>query len=134
MPQSMADRDELIMDVVAYPTVAGGPAEAMLPEDLGRYRNRLKIGGIKLMLDGSPQGKTAYLTKPYLVPPLGQTADYRGYPAYAENELNGQVKHFLDAGIPILAHANGDAAADMLIRAVELAAPCATINWIVWPP
>ena len=44
------------------------------------------------MLDGSPQGKTAYLTKPYLVPPPGQTADYRGYPAYAENELNGQVK------------------------------------------
>ena len=121
--QSMADRDELIMDVVAYPTVAGSPAEVLLPEDLGRYRNRLKIGGIKLMLDGSPQGKTAYLTKPYLVPPLGQTADYRGYPAYAENELNGQVKHFLDAGIPILAHANGDAAADMLIRAVELAAP-----------
>lgn len=121
--QSMADRDELIMDVVAYPTVAGSPAEAILPEHLGRYRNRLKIGGIKLMLDGSPQGKTAYLTKPYLVPPLGQTADYRGYPAYAETELNGQVKHFLDAGIPILAHANGDAAADMLIRAVELAAP-----------
>ncbi len=121
--QSMADRDELIMDVVAYPTVAGGPADALMHEDLGRYRNRLKIGGIKLMLDGSPQGKTAYLTKPYLVPPLGQTADYRGYPAYAETELNGQVKHFLDAGIPILAHANGDAAADMLIRAVELAAP-----------
>ena len=52
-----------------------------LPEaPVGVYVNRLKLGGVKLILDGSPQGKTAYLSKPYLVPPPGKPADFRGYP------------------------------------------------------
>ena len=37
-------------------------------------------GGVKISADGSPQGKTAYVTKPYLVPPPGQPKDYRAYP------------------------------------------------------
>jgi predicted amidohydrolase YtcJ len=36
-----------------------------------RYGNHLKLGGFKFSDDGSPQGKTAWLTQPYLVPPEG---------------------------------------------------------------
>jgi predicted amidohydrolase YtcJ len=48
--------------------------KTMLPGYHGRtYEGRFRIGGIKLTLDGSPQGKTAWLAKPYLVPPAGST-------------------------------------------------------------
>ena len=116
-----AERGRLILDVVAYP--AGRNLE---PEQgdtsFGSYRKRLKVGGVKLMLDGSPQGKTAYLTEPYLVPPEGQGRDYRGYPAMPQAEVDALVARFLTRGIQILAHANGDAAADQLIHAVTSSA------------
>ena len=32
----------------------------------GKYDNRLKIGGVKITIDGSPQGRTAFFTTPYL--------------------------------------------------------------------
>ncbi len=35
------------------------------------YRNGLRIGGVKLTLGASPQGRTAWLSQPYLKPPEG---------------------------------------------------------------
>lgn len=113
----------LVMDVVAYPVGMVEPARVARDHAFGSYEHRLKIGGIKLFLDGSPQGKTAYLTKPYHVPPHGQAASYRGYPTIPQPAVDALVKAYLDARIPILAHANGDAAADMLIDAVAAADP-----------
>ncbi len=112
-----AERGRLILDVVAYP--AGRNLDLEHGDiAFGDYRNRLKVGGVKLMLDGSPQGKTAYLTEPYHVPPEGQAEGYRGYPAMPQADVDGLVARFLSRGIQILAHANGDAAADQLIHAV----------------
>ena len=34
-------------------------------ENFKKYKNNLKIGGYKIFLDGSPQGKTAWISKPY---------------------------------------------------------------------
>lgn len=115
--QAAAAADVLTMDVVAFPITR--KAEP-LPEAwaVGEYNKRFKVGGVKLMLDGSPQGKTAFLSKPYAVPPKGQNAEYRGYPAMPMPQVQSLVSYYLGAGIPILAHANGDAAGDMLIQAV----------------
>lgn len=121
--QAIAQRNALTMDVIVYPVARNEPEIPVDIQRLGRYHNRLKLGGIKMILDGSPQGKTAFLTQPYLVPPAGQSAEYRGYPTFSDEIVRTQIKRFLDAGVPILAHANGDAAADMLIDAVALAAP-----------
>ncbi len=121
--QTLADRNALTMDVVVYPVARN---ESEIPVDvqrLGRYDNRLKLGGVKMILDGSPQGKTAFLTQPYLVPPSGQSTEYRGYPTFSAELVRTRIERLLDAHIPILAHANGDAAADMLIDAVALAEP-----------
>jgi predicted amidohydrolase YtcJ len=89
--------------------------------NFGSYEGRLKIGGIKLILDGSPQGKTAYLTEPYYKPPHSELDSYTGYPLIPQLEVSKWVKRYADLNIPIMAHANGDAAADMLIKAVESA-------------
>ena len=68
----VADTDGLALDVEVY--LAAMDPQFRLPEDrvLGEYQNRVKLSGVKLFLDGSPQGKTAYLSEPYLVPPAGQ--------------------------------------------------------------
>lgn len=107
----------LTLDVVAYPMLTA--ADAPLPASVSReYRDRLKIGGIKVILDGSPQGKTAYLSHPYHVPPAGQDDDYLGYPTLAQATVDALLRRALAAGVQVLAHANGDAAADMLLDAV----------------
>ena len=112
------------LDVVFYPYLSA--LDQPLPaHPLGRYVNRLKLGGVKLVLDGSPQGKTAYLSKPYLVPPPGKPADYRGYPVVSQAFVDAALARFLPAGVPVIAHANGDAAVQMLIDAVARASALA---------
>jgi len=56
---AVAESGKLDIDVVAYPDISVG-ADAMKAPLLSRtYSGRFRIGGIKLTLDGSPQGKTA---------------------------------------------------------------------------
>ena len=50
------------------------------------YDSHFRIAGVKLSLDGSPQGKTAWLTQPYVVPPPGQSETYAGYPAFPNEQ------------------------------------------------
>jgi predicted amidohydrolase YtcJ len=88
----------------------------------GRYVNRVKIGGAKITLDGSPQGKTAYFTTPYLTGgPSGQK-NWRGEPSFPEADVKAFFKKVYGLGLPLNAHANGDAAIDMLLRVHEYAA------------
>lgn len=83
-----------------------------------RYTNHLRIGGAKLNLDGSPQGRTAWLTKPYFKVPAGQNDDYLGYPAMTDEQANAYVDQAFAHGWQILAHVSGDAAIDQYIAAV----------------
>ncbi|HKX57646.1 MAG TPA: amidohydrolase, partial [Xanthomonadales bacterium] len=119
--RAAAAQGKLALDLVAYPLWQAD--KAAMPElgSVGEYRGRFKVGGIKLVFDGSPQGKTAYLSQPYIVPPPGQPADYRGYPAYPEETAEHSVHTVLAKHIPLIVHANGDAAAEMLINAVDKA-------------
>jgi hypothetical protein len=108
------------LDVVYFPNIRD-VAQPLPAVPLHEYRGGVAWGGVKLVLDGSPQGKTAYLSKPYHVPPPGQDADYRGYPIFPQQFVDAALARFLPAGIPVLAHANGDATEDMLIEAVARA-------------
>jgi len=116
--QEAARRKLLQLDVVGYriwmPVATQFPAK----EAFGDYRDRLKIAGIKMVLDGSPQGKTAFLSEPFLVPPAGQKAGYRGYPSMPPPAVEKGVREALTRDVPLLAHANGDAAAQLLLDAV----------------
>jgi predicted amidohydrolase YtcJ len=116
-----AAANELVMDVVAYPDIQGAADTIRPPLLANNYTQRFRIGGAKLSLDGSPQGKTAWLTEPYYVPPTGQAADYRGYPAVTDEQATAYVDQAFANGWQILVHTNGDAAADQLIMAVRAA-------------
>ena len=54
--------------MIAYPFITD--LDAVLKKypkaSWGIYENRLKIGGVKITIDGSPQGRTAFFTTPYL--------------------------------------------------------------------
>ena len=82
--------------------------------------NRLRIGPAKIVSDGSPQGYTAWLTRPYHTPFKGDE-NYRGYPVLPPEQLNPLVAQLHDAGYQIAIHANGDAAIDAAIEAYRLA-------------
>jgi predicted amidohydrolase YtcJ len=115
-----ADAQGMInLDIISYPIGQNGLDKNLDSINFGNYEGRLKIGGIKLILDGSPQGKTAYLTEPYYKPPHSESDSYKGYPLIPQSEVSKWVKKYAELDIPIMAHANGDAAADMLIKAVN---------------
>jgi predicted amidohydrolase YtcJ len=114
----MAGSGELSIDVIAYPDywlgremVEGNP---WLSRD---YRGRFRIGGVKGNLDGSPQGKTAWLTQPYHRPPAGRDDSYTGYPMLEEERALAMFDEAYAKGWQIVNHANGDAAIDQMIRA-----------------
>jgi predicted amidohydrolase YtcJ len=84
------------------------------------YHNRYRIAGMKIALDGSPQGRTAWRTVPYLIPPDGQKAGYKGYPVIPDTKLvEGLFDEAYRNGWPTHVHANGDAAIDQLIEAMR---------------
>jgi predicted amidohydrolase YtcJ len=116
-----SEQDSLLIDIVAYPDIAGHhdaiPSNYYGPE----YTNKYRIGGYKINLDGSPQGKTAWLTECYYVNPAGQTGCYTGYPTMSDEQVAAYVAEAMERDIQILAHVNGDAAIDQFIRAVRKA-------------
>jgi len=72
----------LYLDIVAYPLILDlqRVLENNPVSSFGVYSNHFKLGGVKCVADGSPQGRTAYFTKPYLTPgPEGQK-DWCGEP------------------------------------------------------
>jgi predicted amidohydrolase YtcJ len=115
----LAQKEKLMIDVAAYPDIQGAQ-EVIKPPYLSKtYLNGFRVAGAKLNLDGSPQGKTAWLTQPYLVPPKGQKSDYRGYPSMSDADAQKYVDLAFKNNWQLLAHVNGDAAIDQYINAVR---------------
>ena len=120
MWHALAKQNQLPIDVVSYPDITTSQ-EYMLKQGSSRqYDHHFRIGGVKISLDGSPQGKTAWLTQPYLVPPEGKDKSYKGYAAIQDDQqVNQYINLAFKQGWQVLAHANGDAAIDQFIGAVK---------------
>ena len=112
-----------IIDVVAYPFIT--EVDKVLAEfplsEWCKYKNRFKVGGVKITLDGSPQGRTAFFTKPYLTGGPGGEKDWCGEPTFPAEFANKMFKKVYDMNVPLLAHCNGDAAIDLFLSAYEFA-------------
>ncbi|MGH8248458.1 MAG: amidohydrolase [Gammaproteobacteria bacterium] len=122
--QRIAAQNALYIDVVSFPFMTD--LDKILhknpPLTFGSYNNHLKLGGCKIVSDGSPQGKTAFFTTPYLTGgPAGQQ-NWRGEPTAPQSDVNAIVKTCYDNALTLLFHANGDAAIDMLLAAHRFAA------------
>ena len=112
-----------IIDVVAYPFIPDLDATLKVAplETWGKYDRGLKIGGVKITSDGSPQGRTAYFTTPYLTGGPGGEKHWRGEPTFPPAQLNAYVQRVHDMKVPMLVHANGDAAIDLMLDAIDKA-------------
>ena len=111
----MAQSNRLQADIVCYPDEKETPD--LLPDNpeyVGNDRHRLKIGGYKIFLDGSPQGRTAWMTQPY----EGEK-EYCGYPIYTDAQVEELVENAVQKRVQLLAHCNGDAACEQFLRAFE---------------
>lgn len=108
-------RGDLDVDIVAYIGGSGNYSRLKSEFDSFNRLDSLSIGGIKALLDGSPQLRTAWVREPYVVDGLcyKQTIEdealIRAFKVAADNETQ------------ILVHCNGDAAVEQFLRCLEIA-------------
>jgi len=81
---------------------------------------RMVMGPVKIVGDGSIQGYTGYLSAPYHVPYHGDT-EYRGYPTVSREELFEKVERLHKAGYQMAIHGNGDESIEDILDAFEAA-------------
>ena len=118
--EEVAKQELLKIDIVSY--IDYSIADSLLRTEWysPSYKNHYRIGGMKITLDGSPQGRTAWRTQPYLLPPYGAEKGYKGYPAIPNDQ---DVIDIYEVAYKnqwqILTHANGDAAMDQMIRTMS---------------
>ena len=118
--EAAADAGAFSIDVIALPAFTMA-AELVGTGKIkwGEYRKGLKYAGLKIAVDGSPQGKTAYLTRPFLTPVPGCKTDCRGFPNLTQDQVNQLVLLTYKNRVQMFSHCNGDAAIDMMIAGHE---------------
>ncbi|CAN7274426.1 amidohydrolase [Rhizobium sp. LjRoot30] len=82
----------------------------------GAGDDMLRVGAVKIFLDGSAGGRTAWMTKPYLGEP-----DNIGVQMLPDEVVESIVKSCHDRGYQMACHAIGDGAIEQLITAYEKA-------------
>ena len=115
--RELAASGRLDCDIVSYPcfTMDNAPDTIEKNKDcLNQYVDHFKIGGYKLVLDGSPQCKTAWVTAPY-----EGDGDNCGYPWITDEDVQKYVDQSLDDNLQLLCHCNGDASGDQFLNAYE---------------
>lgn len=117
----LAEKKELLIDVVSYPDISAN--ENPFGLDSKWYSKKMvngyRIAGVKISLDGSPQGKTAFLSQPYLIPPHGSPSSFRGYAAMLDQDVDRKIALCYEKDWQFITHCNGDAASDLMLGAVK---------------
>ncbi len=113
--QKLLDNQKLKLDLVAYIS----PQDSYkffsnFKDHIRQYKNNFKIGGYKIFLDGSPQGKTAWMRAPYIDDP-----NYFGYNTMTNLEVENTIQMGITNNMQVLAHCNGDKAAEQFINSIK---------------
>lgn len=111
--QMLLEKKMLKLDVVGFADAKEAPSLLTALANYRRmYKNHFKLGGLKIFLDGSPQGRTAWMRRPY-----ADSADYCGYNTLTDQQVEDFVRLAVKENLQLLAHCNGDAAAAQYLRA-----------------
>jgi predicted amidohydrolase YtcJ len=106
------------IDIVAYPDILVD-RDYIKANVSASYTQRMRVGGAKLTIDGSPQGFTAFRDRPYYNPVGEYASFYKGYAAVTNEQVMDAIDWAFENSIQILTHSNGEAASDLLIAAVK---------------
>jgi predicted amidohydrolase YtcJ len=112
--ERLAASDALRLRVLFHPPVTSLDALVRRGIRSGAGSAWLRIGGVKLFLDGSLGSRTAWMLEPY------QGSRDRGMPITSADEAGRAMRAAASAGIASTVHAIGDAA---VRRALDLMAP-----------
>lgn len=116
--QKVAEAGDLKIDVALYPDVLVD-REFIKKNYSPTYTKRVRVAGAKLTIDGSPQGFTAWRDRPYYDPVGNYKPGYSGYAAATPEQCMDAIDWAFANGLQIMTHANGEAAIDGLITAVQ---------------
>ncbi|WP_188050723.1 amidohydrolase [Flavobacterium sp. GP15] len=125
--QSQADAGKMKIDLIAlagYSELDSNLADTSLL--FKTYKNGFKTQGTKIVADGSPQGKTAFFSKPFLTEVPGCHHDCRGLPSLSQEAINKLFETAYVKDNQLFIHCNGDASIDMVLLAHKLA--CEKLN------
>jgi hypothetical protein len=119
--KQVADEGGYKIDVATYPDVLVDRdfIKGNFSQD---YKNRFRVAGAKLTIDGSPQGFTAWRDRPYYKPVGNYPKGYKGYAAATPEQVKDAIDWTFANNVQVLTHANGEAASDLLIEAMKAAA------------
>lgn len=92
-----ANREE-VMDMLGFPA--------------GEWNGHLKVKGVKILLDGSPQGGTAWMEDPYL-------DGHNGGATVGIGDMHGYLREAAELELEVAVHCNGDAACRALVDEAE---------------
>lgn len=111
--QLLAHEKALKMDVVGYIDLENSRELYVNDPQKHQYYNHFRLGGYKIFLDGSPQGRTAWMKEPYT------NSNDCAYPVHSDEHLYELVHRALEDQAQLLAHCNGDAAAKQYVDTFE---------------
>jgi hypothetical protein len=118
--RQVAGAGELKIDVVSYPLLAID-REFVKANASREYSNRLRVAGGKILIDGSPQGFTAWRDRPYYKPVGSYPPGYSGYPSAMPEDVVSLLTWAYANDVQVQTHANGEAASDALIAGLTVA-------------
>ena len=117
-----ARQDRNFMDILSLPAFTEMETWLDNPKyKFGTYNKKFKIQAAKITLDGSPQAKTALVSKPYLTGGPNGEKGWKGESSITQEQLDALTKTLFSKNIPIQIHTNGSGAIDMMIKTVERA-------------
>ena len=120
--QKAAREERIFLDILALPAFTDMETWLGNPKyPFGVYDNGLKIQACKITLDGSPQARTALVSKPYLTGGPDGEKGWKGESSITQEQLDAITSKLFAAHIPMHIHANGDGAIDMMIETVQKA-------------
>lgn len=118
--RQVADEGGFKIDVNAYSDVIVD--REYIKKNVSRdYKNRFRVAGAKLTIDGSPQGFTAWRDRPYYDPVGDYPPGYAGFATVQPKDTLELVDWCFANDVQLYVHSNGEAAHDSLIAAVEAA-------------
>lgn len=106
--KKLLQTDILYLDVMGY---ASAEERGVVCEALEGKNEHLILHGYKAILDGSPQGKTAWMLDAY-----PNTEDYHAQGLVDDEKLREYIQAAIHDEKTILVHCNGDAAAEQMLR------------------
>ena len=117
---AVAEEGGFKIDAIAYPDI-------LIDRDFIKqtasptYKNRFRVAGAKLTIDGSPQGFTAWRDRPYYAPVGNYPPGYSGYAAASPEQVMDAIDWAYANDLQIITHSSGERASDLLITAISTA-------------